>query len=100
MTTTKSDAEEFELPAYSLPASTLRPRPAGIRILAPGGKVGYVPADQLEAALAAGALVLTAEKMKEMRQAIFMEHQLHESKKPKPMPARHKRKSLWKGGKR
>lgn len=98
-TTPMSNSEEPKLPAFSLPVSAARPRSQGVRILAPGGDVGYVPAELLDQALAAGATLLPPDKMREMRQAIFMEHNLFESKKAKPRAPRHKRKGLWKGGK-
>jgi hypothetical protein len=68
-----------------------------VRILTPTGKIAFVPEENLAAALSAGAVVLTREKMRELRQAIFMEHSIFEERhNRKPVP-RHKRKSLWKG---
>ena len=71
-----------------------------VRILAPTGKLGYVPEEKLAEALAAGAILVTAEKMREIRQATFMEHGIFKVGKPKAPLARHKRKSLWKTEKR
>ena len=71
------------------------------RILAPTGEIGYVPEEKLAETLAAGAVVLTPEKMRDLRQAIFMEHAVfkdrHQQKQAVP---RHKRKSLYKSGRR
>lgn len=67
-----------------------------VRVLTPTGKVALVPEENLMAALAAGATILTPEKMRELRQAIFMEHGIfNERNNHKPVP-RHRRKSLWK----
>jgi len=71
-----------------------------VRIIAPTGKIGYVPEEKLPEAIAAGATVLPPAKMRELRQAIFMEHAIFDDKKPKPLPPRHRRKSLWKRGAR
>jgi hypothetical protein len=77
--------------------TAIRKRLEGIRILAPTGVLGTVPEEKLEEAVAAGAVVMTPEKMREMRQAIFMEHTVFDEKhaQKKPVP-RHRRKSLWK----
>lgn len=98
--TMTSSSEEYTPPPFALPTSAARPKTAGVRILAPGGEIGFVPEEQLDAAVAAGAIVLTPEKMREMRQAIFMEHNLFQSKQRKPAKPRHKQKSLWKGAKK
>jgi hypothetical protein len=69
-----------------------------VRILAPTGQLGSVPEEKLSEAIEAGAVVMTPQKMREMRQAIFMEHGVfNERNHKKPVLARHKRKSLWKG---
>lgn len=67
------------------------------RILTPTGKIAFVPEEKLVDALAAGASLLTPDKMRELRQAIFMEHGVFNERKnsAKPVP-RHRRKSLWK----
>jgi hypothetical protein len=46
------------------------------RIMAPTGELGTIPEEQLESALAAGATLMTPEKMRELRQQVFMEDQL------------------------
>ena len=51
-----------------------------VRIIAPTGKIGYVPEEKLPEAIAAGATVLTPAKMRELRQAIFMEHAISTTK--------------------
>lgn len=68
-----------------------------VRILAPTGALGTVPEEKLAEAIADGAVVMTPQKMREMRQAIFMEHNVFNEKHatPKAVP-RHRRKSLWK----
>lgn len=65
------------------------------RIMAPTGVLGYVPEDQLQAALAAGARVMTPEDMRTLRQSVFMEHGLFKDRHKKPEPR--KRKSLVRG---
>lgn len=66
-----------------------------VRILAPTGDIGYVPEAQLQEAIEAGAVILTAEKMRELRQAVFMEHSVFKEKQTAPVI--HKRKSLVRG---
>lgn len=70
----------------------VREKPAGVRILAPTGDIGYVPAEQLEEAIAAGAEELTPDKMREMRQEIFMQHAIFKEKHGKPV--KRKRRSI------
>ncbi len=87
---------------FPAPIKLLREKPSGVRILTPTGEVAYVPQERLTEALADGATLLTVEKMRDMRQAIFMEHALHLDKTKKPPASRHearrKRKSFWRGG--
>lgn len=90
-------SESF-LPSEFVPAefvTSLREQPQGVRILTPTGKIAFVPQDRLAYALAAGAELLTADKMREMRQAIFMEHGVFNDRNKKTI-ARRQRKSLWK----
>lgn len=60
---------------------------SNVRILAPTGTLGFVPAESLQAALDAGARVITPEDMRQMRQEIFMQHGLfkeaHTNTKPR-----------------
>jgi hypothetical protein len=54
-----------------------------IRILAPDGSLGMVPEDQAQSAIEAGGRVMTPELMREMRQAVFMEHAIfNDQRKP------------------
>ena len=77
----------------------LRETPAGVRLISPTGEIGYVPEDQVEEAIAAGAQMMTPEKMRELRQAVFMEHGLfkHEHK---PIEKPRKRRSIVTGRRR
>ena len=74
----------------------VREKPEGVRVLAPTGEIGYVPEEFLEEAIAAGAKVLTAEEMKQMRQEIFMQHAIFKEKHQRP--ARRRRRSIVRGG--
>jgi hypothetical protein len=76
----------------------VREKPEGVRILAPTGEIGFVPAEQLEEAIAAGAKVVTPELMKEMRQEIFMQHAIFRDKHQRPK--QRKRRSIVRGGRR
>ena len=80
--------------------TSLRATPPGVRMLAPTGQIGYVPEEQLAAALEAGAVIVTPQKMREIRQAIFMEHAIFDERHNRRPVPRHRRKSLWKSGKR
>ena len=89
---------ESVLPAQFVPpliVTSIREQSAGVRILTPTGKLAYVPEEKLADALAAGAVVMTPEKMRELRQAIFMQHGVFNEKNRKPVATR-QRKSLWK----
>jgi len=72
--------------------------PSGVRILAPTGEVGFVPEENLEDAIAAGARVLTPADMRELRQAVFMEHSLFKHKNQAPQ--KRKRRSIVRSGRR
>jgi hypothetical protein len=63
-----------------------------VRIMAPTGKLGYVPEEKLQDALAAGARVMTSDDMRTLRQQVFMEHGLFKQAHKRPEPR--KRKSL------
>lgn len=76
----------------------MTPRPEGVRILAPTGELGYIPADQVDAAVADGAVVMTPEKMRELRQDVFMQHMLFKDQNQSPRKRR--RRSIVKGGRR
>ena len=80
--------------------TSLRATPPGVRLLAPTGQIGYVPEEQLAAALEAGAVIVTPQKMREIRQAIFMEHAIFDERHNRQPAPRHRRKSLWQSGKR
>ncbi len=67
-----------------------------VRILAPTGELGSIPEDQVEAAVAAGAKVMTPADMRALRQSVFMEHTVFDERNRKPT-TRRQRKSLWKG---
>jgi hypothetical protein len=64
-----------------------------VRIMSPQGHLGRVPEEKVEQALAAGGQIMTPEKMRELRQAIFMEHGLFQDRRKPPL-SRRKRKSL------
>ena len=65
------------------------------RMMAPDGTLGTVPQDQVEAAIAAGGKVMNPESMREMRQAVFMEHTLFKDRKATERnKAQARRKSL------
>ena len=69
-----------------------REKPEGVRVLAPTGKLGYVPEENVEAAVNAGAKVMDGDAMRELRQNIFMTH-LSFQEKNKPVEKR-KRRSI------
>lgn len=69
-----------------------------VRILAPTGAIGTVPAESLQDALDAGAKVLSPDEMRQLRQATFMEHQVFKEKHTRP--TQRKRRSIVRGGKR
>ena len=76
----------------------ITPRPQGVRILAPTGELGFIPADQVEAAVADGAVVMTPDKMRELRQDVFMQHMLFKDQNHSPRKRR--RRSIVRGGRR
>ncbi len=53
-----------------------------VRILAPTGDLGYVPEEQLQAAIDAGAKVMTPDDMRQMRREIFMQHGIFRERAP------------------
>lgn len=97
-----SESPPVSAPEFPAPIKLFREKPSGVRILTPTGDVAYVPEERLTEALADGATLLTVEKMREMRQAIFMEHTLHLENTKKPAASqsqmRRRRKSFWRGG--
>ena len=64
-----------------------------IRVLAPTGRIGFVPEANLQAALDAGAKLMTADDMRELRQQIFMEHGVFQQEHRRPAKPR-KRRSI------
>jgi len=68
-----------------------------IRIMAPTGQLGYVPENEVEAAVAAGAKVFTADDMRALRERVFMEHLTFKDQHKKP---ERKRKGLIRKGSR
>lgn len=68
-----------------------------VRILAPTGELGTIPEEQLEAARAEGAILMTPERMREMRQNIFMEHQVFKQEHKRPDRSRRRRRSIVRG---
>ena len=68
-----------------------------VRILAPDGNLGMIPEDHVEAAIAAGGRVMTPELMREMRQAVFMEHAIFKDQRKAPPK---NRKRLVRSGRR
>ncbi len=80
------------------PAPIGREIPIGVRVLAPTGDLGYVPEEHLEEAIAAGAKVMNPDSMRELRQAVFMEHALFKHRST-PQKKR-RRRSIVKGGRR
>jgi hypothetical protein len=67
-----------------------------IRVLAPTGKLGYIPEENVEAAVAAGAKVMTPTDMRTLRQEIFMQHEIF--KEAHQRPEKRKRRSIVRGG--
>jgi hypothetical protein len=67
-----------------------------VRVLAPTGELGFVPKDQVEAAVAAGARVMTPDDMRQLRQEIFMQHGIFKDEH-KHTPKR-KRRSIVRSG--
>lgn len=76
----------------------IREMPAGVRVLAPTGEIGYVPEEHLLEALAAGAKVLTPDDMRALRQEIFMQHGIFKQEHARPKKRR--RRSIVRGGRR
>ena len=66
--------------------------------MAPTGELGYVPQEQLEAAIAAGARVMTPEAMRQLRQEVFMQHMIFKDEHKRVQPR--KRRSIVRGGRR
>ena len=81
-----------------LPKDFRRVRPEGVRVMAPTGKIGFVPAEQLQAALQSGAKLIGMEEMLAIRQEVFMSHALFKDQRAVPDPKKRKRRSIiWKG---
>ena len=53
------------------------------RMMAPDGTLGEVPAEQVEAAIAAGAKVMTNEDLARMHNRMFLAQKFFEQKHPK-----------------
>ena len=68
-----------------------------VRMVSTTGRLGFVPEDKVEEAKADGLRVIGTEEMKDLRQQIFMEHAIFKEQR-KPVPPRHKRKSIIRGG--
>lgn len=92
------EEQASELTAFARLAQIVNPSDRGVRIMAPTGQIGFVPQEKLEEALAAGATLMTPEKMRELRQEVFMEHGLFQDQHKRPEPRR--RKSLVKSKRR
>jgi hypothetical protein len=73
-------------------------KPEGVRVLAPTGRLGYVPEENLAAAIAAGAKVMTPDDMRALRQEIFMQHGIF--KEAHTRPVKRKRRSIVRSGRR
>lgn len=86
---TETTTFEFTPPEL---VTSLRPKSEGIRILAPTGEIGFIPEEQLPGAIEAGAVELTPEKMRELRQAIFMQHGVFTEKNTPPAYSPRKQK--------
>lgn len=69
-----------------------------VRILAPTGRIGFIPEENLQAALDAGAKLMTPDEMRILRQEIFMEHSVF--KEAHTRPTKRKRRSIVRGGRR
>ena len=69
-----------------------------VRVLSPTGRIGFIPEENLQAALEAGAKVITADDMRQMRQEIFMQHGVFKDEHKRP--EKRKRRSIVRGGKR
>lgn len=61
-----------------------------IRVMAPDGTLGMLPEDKAQRAVAAGGRIMTPELMREMRQAVFMEHAIFKDQR-RPKERRRKR---------
>lgn len=71
---------------------------SNVRILAPTGELGFVPEENLEAAIADGAKPMSPADMRTLRQEIFMQHQVFKSEHERPV--QRKRRSIVRGGRR
>lgn len=71
--------------------------PNGVRILAPTGELGTVPKEHLEEALEAGARVMNPDDMRQLRQEVFMQHEIFKSEHKRPTPGRRRRRSIMRG---
>jgi|HubBroStandDraft_1064217.scaffolds.fasta_scaffold164047_2 hypothetical protein len=69
-------------------------QPGEARVLDPHGNIAYIPEENLEAALEAGAKLLTPDKMRELRQEVFMQHLAF--KDEHAPPEKRKRRSIVK----
>ena len=63
-----------------------------VRVLAPTGELGYIPEEQVEEAVAAGAKVMNSDDMRQLRQEIFMQHGIF--KDAHKQPEKRKRRSI------
>lgn len=72
-----------------------------MRVMAPDGTLGEVPAENVQAAIAAGGRVMTPSDLRNMYHQIFMEHSLFQEKQRKverqfqPRHMRHRRHRAW-----
>ncbi len=69
-------------------------QPGEVRVLDPHGNIAYIPEENQEAALDAGAKLLTPDKMRELRQEVFMQHLAF--KDEHAPPEKRKRRSIVK----
>ena len=85
------DAEAELLTAFNRVAQVSQHGNPGVRIMAPTGELGYVPADKVDEAIKAGARLMTPEDMRVLRQQVFMEHGLFQERHKRPEPTRRNR---------
>jgi hypothetical protein len=84
-------------PQWNVPF-LIREAPQGVRVLAPTGRLGYVPEESLEEVLAAGAKVMNSDDMRQLRQEVFMQHGIF--KEQHTRPTKRKRRSIVRSGRR
>jgi len=65
-----------------------------VRIMAPDGTLGNIPEEQVEAAVLAGAKVMSKQDLKDMYQSVFMAHTLVTEQKKKVLAKFQPRQSM------